>query len=76
MPSTLLIGPPNDLVQNTVYALPARLVFITAADAIEMAKGTEGSAFAALTGANTTGVYVSGGFVRCTGGATVVRCKA
>jgi hypothetical protein len=71
--STLLIGPTNNLVQNEVYALPARLVFIKSSAALEV--GDTSGSFSALAGANTTGVNCAGGFVRCTTGAAVVRCK-
>lgn len=73
--SILLIGKPNDLVQNTVYALPARTVFLQSSVALEYTGGTVGGTFAALTN-GTTGVQCSGGFVRCTTAASVVRCKA
>lgn len=75
MSDTLLIGMPNDLVQNTVYALPARSVFLQSTVGLEYTAGTTGSTFAALTN-STTGVQCSGGFVKCTTAAAVVRCKA
>lgn len=74
-PKTLLIGPPNDLTQNVVYALPARMVFLTSSAALEICSGTVGGSFAALSG-GTTGTNVSAGFVKCTTGSAVVRCKA
>lgn len=74
-PKTLLIGPELTLTQNVVYALPARLVFVKSVSAIESAD-TSGGSFSALTGANTTGVNCAGGFVRCTTGNTIIRCKA
>lgn len=74
-PKTLTIGPEHTITQNVVYALPARLVFVKSAAAVEVAD-TSGGAFSALTGANTTGVNCAGGFIRCTTASTIVRCKA
>lgn len=76
MPSTLLVGKRNALTEDEVYALPARLVHLTSTVALEFTAGTTGGTFAALTGANTLGVFVSGGFVRCTTAAASVFCKA
>lgn len=75
MPSTLLIGPANALTEDEVYALPARLVWLTSSVALEYTSGTTGGSFAALTG-STTGVQVGAGFVRCTTAAARVYCKA
>lgn len=75
MPTTLLVGPPNALTEDEVYALPARLVWLTSTVALEYTAGTIGGTFAALTG-STTGVQVGAGFVRCTTAAALVRCKA
>lgn len=72
---TLTIGPELTMTQNVVYALPARLVFIKSSAAIEVGD-TSAATFGALTGANTTGVNVAGGFVRCTTGNAIVRVKA
>lgn len=72
--NTLLIGPRNDLVQNRVYALPARLVFVTSSAALEVSS-TSGGGFTAVT-ATTTGTNLGTGFVRCTSGTAVVYCKA
>ncbi len=74
-PKTLLIGPPNDLTEDVVYALPARQVFLHSTVALEICAGTVGGTFVALT-TTTTGVVVGAGFVRCTTAAAVVRCKA
>lgn len=72
--NTLLIGPRNDMVQNQVYALPARLVYLTANAVLEVS-ATSGGGFAALA-TSTTGAFVSTGFVRCTTAAAVARVKA
>ena len=70
MPTTLLtIGNVQQLVQNIVYALPARLVFIKSDQSLETSNEVGGT-FAALTGANTTGVNVAAGFVRNTNSTT------
>jgi hypothetical protein len=72
--TTLTIGPEHTLTQDVVYALPARLVFVKSSAAIEVAD-TSGGSFAALTGANTTGINCAGGFVRCTTASPTIRCK-
>ena len=75
MPAELLpVGPPTTLVQNTVYALPARLVFVTSTAAVEIS--VNNSTWGALTGANTVGAYTSAAYVRCTTAGPVVVCKA
>lgn len=72
--TTLSVGTEQTMTQNEVYALPARLVFVKSSVAIEAAD-TSGGSFAALTGANTTGVNCAGGFVRCTTASATIRCK-
>jgi hypothetical protein len=75
MPTELIsIGPPTAMLQNVTYALPARLVHITSSVAIDVS--SNGTAWSALTGANTTGVLTSGSFIRCTTGSASVTCKA
>lgn len=70
--TSLLIGPPNVLVQNTVYALPARACVLFSSAAVEISNIID-SGFTAQATSATTGLIVSGGFVRCTtGGPTVV----
>lgn len=75
MPSTLLIGKRNALVEDEIYALPARLVWLQSTVALEYTAGTTGSSFVALTN-STTGVQCGGGFVRCTSAAASVFVKA
>ena len=75
MPSTLLVGPANALTEDIVYALPARLVFVTSSVALETS-ATTGGGWVAQAGTATTGVYLSGGFVRSTAASAVVYCKA
>jgi len=74
MTTVLSIGYPIAIVQNTVYALPARQVHLTAKDAVEYS--VDNSNWTALTGANTTGVFTSAGWLRCTGSNTTVVLKA
>jgi hypothetical protein len=75
MPTELLpVGPPTTLVQNQVYALPARLVHVSSVSAVEIS--VNGVAWNALTNANTVGAPTSAAFLRCPGGATIVTCKA
>ena len=63
-----------NMVQNTVYALPASRCFVKSSVAIEVSD-LVGGTFAALTGANTTGVETSSLFVRCTTAAATLICK-
>ena len=51
------LGVPTVLTQNVVYALPARLSFITSNAAIDIS--VNNSTWTALTNANTTGAYSS-----------------
>lgn len=75
MPTKLLeIGPARSILQNTVYALPARAVYAFSPAALEVAATTGFTASQAVS-ANTPTV-VNGGFVRCTTGNTTVRLKA
>ena len=75
MPTELLmIGPMQTITQNVAYAMPAKATTIQSLAAIE--SSIDGSTWAALTGANTTGVKTAARFVRCTTGATQVVCKA
>lgn len=70
----LTIGPSHDLVQNVVYAMPARKVRVHALAAVEIS--VDGSTWDALTGSETVGAEASSGFLRCPGGATSVILKA
>jgi len=74
MPFSLSPGESTLCLQNVAYALPATYCFIQSSLAMETSlDGSTG--WAALTGANTTGVGASGGFIRCpTANATVI-CK-
>ena len=74
MATVLSIGYPIAIVQNTVYALPARQVHLFANDAVEIS--ADNSNWKAATGANTVGIFVSAGWLRCTGGNTTVVLKA
>jgi hypothetical protein len=67
------IGVPTLLTQNVPIALPNKLVFISSTLAIE--SSLDNSTWAALTGANTTGVNTVARFIRCTTGAPTVLCK-
>ena len=60
-------GPVFTMLQNVIYALPGRKVFVYSSAAIEKSN-LEATEFEALTGADTTGVFTSAHFVRCTGG--------
>jgi hypothetical protein len=71
----LTIGPVHSILQNVVYALPARNVRVLAGAAVEVS--LDGTNFTALTGsALTTGVETSAAFVRCTTGNTSIILKA
>lgn len=71
--NVLSIGITNSLVQNTVYALPTRAVFVISNAALEVSNLTN-SGFSAVA-ATTTGTVLSSAFTRCTTGAAVVMCK-
>jgi hypothetical protein len=75
MPTQLLpIGFPVTLIQNQVYALPARLTYVTSTAAVDISVNS--STWSALTGANTLGVYTSASFVRCTTAGSSIVCKS
>jgi len=74
MTQALTPGVPTSIAQNVVWALPPNACFVYSSAAIEQSNEVGGS-FTAATGANTTGVFLAGGFVRCTGGAAIVNCK-
>lgn len=76
MTELLTIGPVHNITQNTVYALPARQVFVFATDAVEVSNEI-GASFTALTGADTVGALTSATWIRCTGaGGTELTLKA
>ena len=75
MPTPLLsLGMPATIAQNVVHALPARACFIMSSVAIEWSN--DGTTWAALTGANTTGVTTGATFIRCPTASAVVTCKS
>lgn len=73
---TMSISPGKllNMVQNVVYALPCSRTFVKSSAAVEVSD-LVGGTFAALAGANTTGIETSSLFVRCTGGAATIVCK-
>ena len=73
MPNYALSMQSNQILQNQVYAVPMRIVRLKSSVAIEHAPLFAGT-FAALTGADTTGVEVCGGFIRCTTAGAEVIC--
>ena len=70
----LTIGTVNTLVQNQVYALPARKVRVHSTAALEISM--DASSWNALTAANTLSVDVASAFIRCPGGAAIVTLRA
>jgi hypothetical protein len=72
--TSLMIGPANSILQNIVYAMPARAVRVHSLAAVEIS--VDGSAWDALTNAETTGADAGSGYLRCTTGNTTVLCKA
>lgn len=70
--NTLLIGPANALVQNTVYALPARQVNLMSSAVIQTS--LDNLTFADVA-ASTTGTAVTALFVKCTTGAAICVVK-
>lgn len=72
--NSLLIGPVNSILQNVVYAMPPRAVRVHALAAVEIS--VDGSAWDALTNADTVGADAASAFIRCPGGNTSVVLKA
>ena len=71
MPTEVIaVGPATAILQNVVYALPARAGRIHSLAVIEISP--DGLTFDALTGAEGVGADVTSGFVRCPGGNTTV----
>jgi hypothetical protein len=68
------LGPSTLILQNVVYALPAKLCTILSSAAID--GSTDGSTWSAITGANTVGASTAASFIRCTTGNTTVTCKS
>lgn len=71
---TLTIGPVHNLAQNTVYALPARAVYVMSTTALQISNDSAFGSSQAVA-ANTPTVAV-GAYVRCTTAATDVYLKA
>lgn len=69
----LSIGPPNTVLQNIVYALPANTVRIHASAAVEIS--FDGTTWDALTNSETVGAEAASGFLRCTSANATVFCK-
>jgi hypothetical protein len=73
MPITQIrLGPVETLVQNQVYALPARQARLMSSLAVDVS--LDNSTWSALANA-TTGADVTAAFVRCTTGAALLVCK-
>lgn len=70
----LTIGPIHTLVEDAVYALPARKVMVHASAAVEVSNDST-TGFVALS-SSTTGVETSAAFVRCTTANALVTVKA
>ncbi len=74
MPTQLLsVGYPITILEDVVYALPSKAVFLKSDAALEVS--VDNDTWAALTGA-TTGVEVVAGWVRCTSASTQVIIKS
>lgn len=72
MPTQLLSpGLTVNFVQNNIYALPSKRCHVTSSAALEYS--LDQTTWTAATGANTVGMEVSAGFLRCPGGAAKVR---
>ena len=69
MPTQLLsIGYAQPILQNVIYALPARTVRVQADAAVEVSNVVAFSPLDVLTGADTIGAETSARFLRCTTG--------
>lgn len=66
-------GALTTILQNIVYVLPPKVCRIQSSAAIE--GSLDGTTFAAMTGADTTGVDTVAGFIRCTTGTAKVLVK-
>lgn len=71
MTESLTIGPAHELVQNQVYALPAKACYIVAQGTAPQ-QSNDGSTFAALPDDN----IVAGQFIKSTGTDTIISLKA
>jgi hypothetical protein len=72
MPVTksLTIGPAHNILQNVEYALPSITVRVHSLAAVEIS--VDGTAWDALTNAETVGAEAGSVFLRCPGGNTTV----
>lgn len=70
----LTIGPAQAIVQNTVYAMPARTVRVHSLAAVEIS--VDASSWDALTNSDTVGAEAGSCFLRCTTGNTTVTLHA
>jgi hypothetical protein len=68
--ATLSAGGAYPILEDVVYALPPKRCFVQSTVAIEAS--VDNSTWAALTGANTTGIQTAARFIRCTTAAAVV----
>lgn len=74
MPTEVLsLGYPHNILQNVVYAMPAVACRVHALAAVEIS--VDGSAWDALTGAETVGAEAASVFLRCPSGNTTVVLK-
>lgn len=76
MPTELLsAGPVYIMVQNQVYALPARAATVHSSAAVEVNTTSGTTGWVTLTGANTIGQKTGAAFIRATGSATTVSLR-
>lgn len=68
---TIQLGPPQSMAQNVVYALPPRACRVLSTQALEITAGTTGGTYVAVS-ASTTGVDITGAFVKNTNSTTAV----
>lgn len=66
-------GAYTQISQNVAYALPPKLCFVQSTVAID--SSADGTTWAALTGANTTGVNCAAAWIRCTTASPFVMVK-
>lgn len=71
----LQLGLPTAILQNIVYALPARACFVQCTAAVEVSNIID-SGFSTLTNANTIGAETAATWIRCTTGNATITVKA
>lgn len=71
----LPIGTPFTMVQNRIYATPARKHMIHAQAAVEISDTVAFAASDVLTNADTVGAENAAPFIRCTTANCIVTCK-